>query len=82
MTVADANKRFDVSGVVASVSYVSNSLELDAGAQHVTIVITPTTAIEIHGESGGISDIRRGSKISASGVVRNGAWVANSIVVH
>jgi hypothetical protein len=81
-TLADANKRFDVSGVVNSVNYVSNTLELSSGGQHLEIVITPTTAIEVRGQAGSISDIRRGSKISASGVIRDGSWIANSVVVH
>jgi hypothetical protein len=81
-TVADANKRFDVSGVVEAVSYVSNTLELSSGEQRLEIVITPTTAIELHGQAGSISDIRRGSKITASGVIRDGTWIANSVVVH
>ncbi len=80
--LADANKRFEANGVVTAVSYVSNTLTLDSDGRRLQILITPTTAIEIHGQAGSISDIRRGSKISTSGVVRNGAWIANSVVVH
>lgn len=80
--LADANKRFEANGVVTAVSYVSNTLTLNSDGRRLQILITPTTAIEIHGQAGSISDIRRGSKISTSGVVRNGAWIANSVVVH
>ncbi len=80
--LADANKRFNVSGVVESVSYVSNSVSLNADGRHLEIAITPTTAIELRGETGSISDIRRGSRITAKGVIRDGEWIANSVVVH
>lgn len=82
LVLADANKRFDVSGIVESVSYVSNGLKLNTGGKSLEILITPTTAIEVHGQAGSISDIRRGSKITTSGVIRNGSWIANSVVVH
>jgi hypothetical protein len=80
--LADANKRFTVSGVVQSVSYVTNTVRLNEGNQIIEITITPTTAIEVRGESGSIADIRRGSKITATGVNRSGDWVANSVVIH
>jgi hypothetical protein len=80
--LADANKRFDISGVVESVNYVTNNVHLNANGQSVDIAITPTTAIEVRGETGSISDIRHGSKITATGVIRNGVWVANSVVIH
>jgi hypothetical protein len=80
--LADANKRFSISGVVRSVSYQTNTVRLSGDGQSVTIEITPTTAIEVCGEAGSIADIRRGSKITATGVIRDGAWVANSVVVH
>ena len=79
--VADNNQRFTASGTVESVSYATNSVRINASGQHVEITITPTTVIEYHGESGSIADIRRGSKISASGVIRNGQKVALSIVL-
>jgi hypothetical protein len=80
--LADANKRFTVSGVVQSISYVTNTVRLNEGNQSIEITITPTTAIEVRGESGSIADIRRGSKITATGVIRSGDWVANSVVIH
>jgi hypothetical protein len=80
--LADANKRFNVSGVVESVNYVSNTMRVNANGQNVQIVITPTSTIELKGEAGSIADIRRGSKITATGVIRDGTWIANSIIIH
>jgi hypothetical protein len=80
--LADANKRFSISGVVESVSYVSNSMRVAADGQTLEIEITPTTAIEMRGETGSISDIRRGAKVSVSGVIRDHDWIANSVVIH
>ena len=79
--IADASVRFTLSGTVASVDYASNTVTVKTGGQTVDVVITPTTVIEAHGETGSIADIRKGSKISASGVVRNGRKVALSIVL-
>src|SRR5579864_6787551 len=64
--VANSNKRFNVTGTVASVSYASNSLNINASGQRVEILITPTTVIEFRGEAGSIADIRRGHKVTAS----------------
>jgi multidrug efflux pump subunit AcrA (membrane-fusion protein) len=79
--VAEGNQRFTVSGTVESVSYASNTVRISANGQTVGVLVTPTTVIEIHGEAGSMADIRRGSKISASGVVRDGQKVALSIVL-
>ena len=79
--VADANQRFTVSGVVEAVDYASNTVTVKAGTQTVDIVVTPTTVVDEHGETGSIADIRKGAKINASGVVRNGRKVALSITV-
>ena len=79
--VADGNQRFTISGTVEAVSYASNSVRINAGGQHVEILVTPTTAIEVRGESGSIADIRKGLKINASGVVRDGDKIALSIVL-
>ena len=81
LQLAEGSQRFSVSGTVASVSYVSNTLRISAGSQTVDVQVTPTTVIEYHGEAGSMADIRRGSKISASGVVRNGQKVALSIIL-
>ncbi len=79
--LADGNQTFNVSGKVESVSYASNTVRISSGGQTVAVVVTPTTAIEVHGEAGSIADIRRGAKITASGVVRDGQKVALSIVL-
>ncbi len=79
--LADGNQRFSVSGTVASVDYASNTVTVKTGGQTVAVLVTPTTVIEEHGEAGSIADIRKGAKITASGVVRNGQKVALSISV-
>ena len=80
--VADGNQRFTISGRVESVSYAANTLRVNAGGQTVEIFVTPTTVIEIGGESGSIGDIRKGSKVTASGVVRDGQKIALSITLR
>ncbi len=77
--LADGNQRFNVSGTVAAVDYASNTVTVKTGGQTVQVIVTPTTVIEEHGEAGSIADIRKGAKITASGVVRNGQKVALSI---
>ena len=79
--VADANQRFTLSGVVQAVDYASNTVTVKSGSQTVDVMLTPTTVIDEHGETGSIADIRKGAKISASGVIRNGRKVALSITV-
>jgi hypothetical protein len=79
--VVDANERFSVSGTVASVNYASNTVTIKANGQTVAIEVTPTTVIDQHGETGSIGDIRKGAKISATGVVKSGRKVALSIVL-
>ncbi len=79
--LANAAKRFRVTGKVEAVNYADNSVEIKAAGQLVEIQITPTTVIEIHGEGGSIADVRRGQKVTASGVMRDGAWVAHSIAI-
>jgi hypothetical protein len=81
LQLADGNQRFAVSGTVEAVNYTSNSVRINVGSQHVDILVTPTTAIDVHGESGSIADIRKGRKINASGVIRDGEKIALSIVL-
>jgi hypothetical protein len=79
--VTDGNQRFAISGTVETVSYASNSIRINAGGQHVDVLVTPTTIVEVRGESGSIADIHKGSKISASGVVRDGQKIAQTITL-
>jgi multidrug efflux pump subunit AcrA (membrane-fusion protein) len=79
--LADGNQRFTISGTVEAVDYACNSVLISTGGKHVEILVTPTTAVEVHGESGSIADIRKGLKINASGVVRNGDKIAVTIVL-
>src|ERR1700694_4298262 len=81
LQLADGNQRFTISGTVEAVDYSSNSVRISTGGQHVEIFVTPTTGVEVHGESGSIADIRKGLKINASGVVRNGDKIAVSIIL-
>jgi hypothetical protein len=80
--VAEAVKRFHVAGTVIAVDYVTNTVRVKTGDGEVAISITPTTSIACNGENGSISDIRRGSRISVSGVILGGQWVANAVIVH
>jgi Cu/Ag efflux protein CusF len=80
MQVAAA-QRFSVSGVVAAVDYASNTVTVRSQGQDIVIFVTPTTVIEQHGETGSISDIRKGVKISASGLVNDGRKTALSITL-
>ena len=79
--VTDGNQRFNVTGKVESVSYASNTVRVRADGQTLNIIITPTTAIESQGEAGSIGDIRRGARITVSGIVRDGQKVALSITI-
>jgi hypothetical protein len=79
--VTDGNQRFAISGTVDAVSYASNSIRINAGGQHVDVLVTPTTIVEVRGESGSIADIRKGSKVSVSGVVRDGQKIAQTIIL-
>jgi len=81
LQLAEGNQRFAISGTVEAVDYSSNSVRINAGGHHVEILVTPTTAVEVHGESGSIAGISKGLKINASGVVRNGDKIALSIVL-
>ncbi len=80
--VADSVKRFHVAGTVIAVDYVTNTVRVKTGDGEIAITITPTTSIACKGENGSISDIRRGSRISVSGVIQDGQWVANAVIVH
>jgi len=79
--IAEAAQRFSVTGSVESVDYASNSVTIKSGGQGITVMVTPTTVIEQHGETGSMSDIRKGVKLTASGVIQNGKRIASSIVL-
>jgi hypothetical protein len=73
---------FSFSGTVAKVDYAANTVEMSAAGRLVTIVVEPTTAIDVAGEPGSVSDIRPGVRIHAEGAVRDGAFVAQTISIH
>jgi hypothetical protein len=72
---------FTISGTVTAVDYDANVIVVSTHGTSVKILVTPSTSIEIHGESGSMSDIRRGSRLTVSGVVRNDTHVAETIVI-
>jgi hypothetical protein len=80
-SVADKGS-FSFSGTVANVDYAANTVEMSADGRRVTIVVEPTTAIDVAGEPGSVSDIRPGVRIHAEGAVRDGAYVAQTISIR
>ena len=73
---------FSFNGKVAKVDYAANVVEMIANGRRVTVVVEPTTAIDIAGEPGSVSDIRPGVEIHAEGSVRKGAFIAQTITIH
>lgn len=77
----NGDARFTVSGTVDSVDYADNVIFLNGAGGKVRIAITPTTAIAVRGEAGGISDLRHGVRLSASGIIHNGLMTALAITI-
>jgi hypothetical protein len=73
---------FSFTGIVTSVDYAANVVEITSGGRRVTIVVEPTTAIDIAGQPGSESDIRPGVKLHAEGMVRDGTFIAQTITIH
>ena len=73
---------FSFAGRVTKVDYAANVIEMTTSGRHVSITVEPTTAIDVHGEPGGISDIEPGVRIQADGVIRGGSYIAQSISVR
>ena len=73
---------FSFNGKIAKVDYAANVVEMIANGRRVTVVVEPTTAIDIAGEPGSVSDIRPGVEIHAEGSVRKGAFIAQTITIH
>jgi hypothetical protein len=73
---------FSFSGTVAKVDYAANTVEMTADGRRVTIIVEPTTAIDVAGQPGSVSDIRPGVHIHAEGAVRDGAFVAQTISIR
>jgi hypothetical protein len=80
--VAADKDSFSLNGTVARVNYAANTVEISSGGRDVTVVIEPTTAIDVAGEPGSVSDIRPGVRIHAEGVVRDGEFVAETISIR
>jgi hypothetical protein len=81
-TAAAEKASFSFNGTVTSVDYAANVVELATGGRHVTIVVEPTTAIDIAGQPGSMGDIGPGVKLHAEGVVRDGSFVAQTITIR
>ena len=73
---------FSFSGAVAKVDYAANTVEMSADGRRITIIVEPTTAIDVGGEPGSVSDIRPGVRIHVEGAVRDGAYVAQTISIR
>ncbi len=79
---ADQDHAFSVNGRIESVDYTSNTIVLRTkNGQQITIALTPTTSVEESGQVGSIADLRPGVHVKVRGSVRDGAMVAESIVV-
>lgn len=80
---ASADKEaFSIDGTVSKVNYAANIVGLVASGRGVSLLLEPTTAIDISGEPGSVSDIRPGVRIHAEGVIRKGVYVAQTITIH
>jgi hypothetical protein len=81
-TAAAEKDSFSFAGTVASVDYAANVVELTTDGRRVTLVVEPTTAIDIAGQPGSMSDIRPGVKLRAEGVVRDGSYISQTITIR
>ena len=72
-------ERFTVSGTVGKVDYDTNQVTIHSDGKSVQVSLDPTTAVEDRGQAASIADIQTGRKITAEGVVRNGALMAQTI---
>ncbi|HEY5095861.1 MAG TPA: hypothetical protein VII69_12165 [Candidatus Eremiobacteraceae bacterium] len=80
---ASAEKEsFSFNGTVSKVNYAANVVEMNANGRRVSIALEPTTAIDVAGEPGSVSDIRPGVEIHAEGVIRKGIYIAQTIAIH
>lgn len=76
-----AAESFSLTGVVEGVDYSANVVRLRSGADVLPVIITPTTTIAFGHRAGSMSDIRRGARLSISGAVRDGAFVARTVTI-
>ena len=72
---------FSVNGRISSVDYTSNVIVVQSKHNSTSIVLTPTTSVELSGQQGGISDLRPGMHVRIRGTVIGGVMTAESIVV-
>lgn len=76
-----SQQAFSVNGRIESVDYTSNVIVVQSKHNSTSIVLTPTTSVELSGQQGGISDLRPGMHVRIRGTVIGGVMTAESIVV-
>jgi len=81
-TASAEKESFSINGTVTKVNYAANIVGLVADGRGVSLVLEPTTVIDIAGEPGSVSDIRPGVRINVEGVIRKGVYVAQTITIH
>jgi uncharacterized protein DUF5666 len=77
----DQGRVFNVSGRIEAVDYTANVIVVRGKGQVMSIALTPTTSVELAGQTGSIADLRPGAHVRVRGSVRDGTMVADSIVV-
>ena len=76
-----SQQAFSVNGRISSVDYTSNVIVVQNKHNSTSIVLTPTTSVELSGQQGGISDLRPGMHVRVRGTVIGGVMTAESIGV-
>jgi hypothetical protein len=77
-----SQQAFTVNGRISSVDYTSNVIVVQNKHNSTSIVLTPTTSVDLSGQQGGISDLRPGMHVRVRGTVVGGVMTAESIVVN
>jgi len=72
---------FEMTGKIVSVDYNANVIVVRSQGQVFSISITPTTAVEHDGQTGGVSDLRPGVRIHVAGTREDGVYTAADIVI-
>ena len=77
-----SDQAFSIQGRIKSVDYTANTIVVQSKKNTATVVLTPTTSVDLAGQQGGISDLRPGMHVRVRGSVRDGVMTAESIVVR
>ena len=75
------DQAFTLSGRVQSVDFVENIIVLRVRGDVYTVSVTPTTSVEVGGQSGSIADLKAGAHVRIRGTIRDGEMIAESISV-